>query len=320
MDSDLSERKLHWYDLVKCQIKRKQITQEAYLPAAFLEKKGVLPKLDTRDDHKYSIDFDKLKIENMTIDEYFSKCKDKKSLQKLSISKLFPYCRFLYYAPTGTEDDYGKTVVDQAQRQFRKEYDNFKKSFFKVQDEWAVSALENAAILKMFILYRSIKLDQVVDIPLDYNRKSLPDNSKVRALDLDNIFLTMKDIQSVAPLDGRMHSLNEVLIEKLYALLWTNSSISDDECYRICEYLNSINMISTSIFENFFSQDNINDIQKRILPPKENKTNTTIEENEKILNEIGHQLDCTVQQAIYSINSHLIAQKNYNGPLVKTTS
>lgn len=89
MDSDLSERKLHWYDLVKCQIKRKQITQEAYLPAAFLEKKGVLPKLDTRDDHKYSIDFDKLKIENMTIDEYFSKCKDRSHFKNFRYQNYF---------------------------------------------------------------------------------------------------------------------------------------------------------------------------------------------------------------------------------------
>ena len=92
-DNNLNKN-VQWYDLLKCNYYNNmgQISF-IYLPAAFLKMKYMLP-LDLGDEKQYLIDFNKIKVNGITINEYFNECiKEKKKVQ---YNILVKYCRFLY--------------------------------------------------------------------------------------------------------------------------------------------------------------------------------------------------------------------------------
>ena len=158
-DDNLSKN-VNWYDILKCNLYNStgQVSF-IYLPAAFLKQKGILPHtIDLGNEKQYIIDFDNIKINELTINEYFNECIMGK--KKIQYNILLKYCRFLYRTKTGATDDFGKEI-DQALKQFEKEFTDF--YLLIVGNELNITNLSERNIknlcelFKSFILFRSVK-------------------------------------------------------------------------------------------------------------------------------------------------------------------
>ena len=222
-DNNLNKN-VQWYDLLKCNYYNNmgQISF-IYLPAAFLKMKYMLP-LDLGDEKQYLIDFNKIKVNGITINEYFNECiKEKKKVQ---YNILVKYCRFLYRTKTGATDDFGKET-DQALKQFKKEFTDFYLSI--VGNKLNITNLSERNIknlcelFKSFILFRSIKTGGLSE---NYN-EALPDEKKL--FRLQNFLSLDKDNATVAIFDGIFDDDRAIYIKQWYTLLWCNSSLYDEE-------------------------------------------------------------------------------------------
>lgn len=233
------------------------------LPAVFLKKHDLLgTALDkdenydfTKDFKQYGLDFDSYRKDKKTIDELSEEYKGKLPLY----SEMFKYCQFLYHKidyslyGSSTSKDVDKNNLH---KQFEQEYKKFRNSFFaSLNDEKLPKfypAIDRADFLKIFILYRSLKIRGVKE-PLNIERDWLPnasenDEKEMNAFDLDNIFLANivstngenKDNSTVAPLYNDYNSPNGVFIEKLYAMLWYNAKFENKEIRRIISYIRDL--------------------------------------------------------------------------------
>ena len=221
---DNLNQNIKWYDLLKCNYYNNmgQISF-IYLPAAFLKMKYMLP-LDLGDEKQYLIDFNKIKANGMTINEYFNECIKKK--KKVQYNILVKYCRFLYRTKTGATDDFGKEI-DQALKQFKKEFKDFYLS--TVGNKLNITNLSERNIknlcelFKSFILFRSVKTGGLSE---NYN-EVLPDEKKL--FRLQNFLSLDKDNATVAIFDGIFDDDRAIYIKQWYTLLWCNSSLYDEE-------------------------------------------------------------------------------------------
>lgn len=224
VSTDNLNQNIKWYDLLKCNYYNNmgQISF-IYLPAAFLKMKYMLP-LDLGDEKQYLIDFNKIKANGMTINEYFNECIKKK--KKVQYNILVKYCRFLYRTKTGATDDFGKET-DQALKQFKKEFTDFYLSI--VGNKLNITNLSERNIknlcelFKSFILFRSIKTGGLSE---NYN-EALPDEKKL--FRLQNFLSLDKDNATVAIFDGIFDDDRAIYIKQWYTLLWCNSSLYDEE-------------------------------------------------------------------------------------------
>lgn len=259
-------KEVRWYDLIPCQYEEDVV----YIPAAFLKVRGCLPKVDLGDELEYRLDFSHYKKNDKTIDELFADFAIKG--KHPSYRKMLEFSRFLYWEKASYINDLGENI-DQVEKQFRNEYNRFRRSFFgvgkwKIKKMYAMKfqkkekkrvyltkrerALRQSDILKMFILYRSLKIKNLKNI-LDTKKKCLPNEAKVNVI--DNIFLYQKDTVSVAPLDGRQRSLNENFIKKFYALLWVNSNRDDYELKTLLDYLLLLRKTKDLLLSGFWTGD-----------------------------------------------------------------
>ena len=235
-DNNLNKN-VQWYDLLKCNYYNNmgQISF-IYLPAAFLKMKYMLP-LDLGDEKQYLIDFNKIKVNGITINEYFNECiKEKKKVQ---YNILVKYCRFLYRTKTGLKDDFDKEI-DQALIQFKEEFKNF--CLFIVGNKLDIADLSErnleklCEIFKSFILFRSIKTGGLSD---NYTGTLSDEKLLFR---LQNFLSLDKDNATVAAFDGIFDDDRAIYIKQLYALLWCNSNLCNEElfflfdCIRLIDY------------------------------------------------------------------------------------
>lgn len=223
------------------------------LPAVFLKKHNLLINVlgedydFTKDFRQYGLDFDLYKKDGKNIDELFEEYKGKRP----PYPQMFKFCQFLY-----RKLDYHNDEKRNVYKQFEQEYKKFRNSFFTgLNDEKLPKfdpSVDRADFLKIFILYRSLKIRNVKE-PLNTEREWLPDVSEhgeneTNAFDLDNIFLANiattsgenKDNSTIAPLCNDYNSPNGVFIEKLYAMLWYNAKFEEGEIQRIINYIRDL--------------------------------------------------------------------------------
>lgn len=234
------------------------------LPAIFLKKHNLLKEVLDKDyefneNCQYAINFDEFKVDGKTIDDLF----DEYECQLPPYPEMFRYCSFLY-PPPYVNKEAGIDTTDETKKQFKREYKKFRKCLCSRQTENpdAISdddikkydpKLDRSDMLKIFILYRSLKA-RVVKNPLDFSQNSLPDGSefsdkKLKSYDIDDIFLAnlavsnsenkkkRNDDSSIAPLFNDFHSPNGFFIEKLYAMLWYNAKFAEGEIQGILNYI-----------------------------------------------------------------------------------
>lgn len=258
-------KNIQWYDILRCNhYNNMGQVIFIYLPAAFLKQKGILPHtIDLGNEKQYIIDFDNIKINELTIDEYFNECITGK--KKIQYNILVKYCRFLYRTKTGATDDFGKEI-DQALKQFEKEFTDF--YLLIVGNELNITNLSERNIknlcelFKSFILFRSVKTGGLSE---NYN-EALPDEKKL--FRLQNFLSLDKDNATVAAFDGIFDDDRAIYIKQWYALLWCNSNLYNEEiaflfnCMRLIEYhkdmliYNDIDFIFRDITNNLIVEMN----------------------------------------------------------------
>lgn len=273
---------MHWYDLFPRMHYYKDDAFIYFIPISFLMKNNELPNhikiIENQD--QYLINLDAIKYDDKTINQYF---RNRTKKEKIKINKLFNYCKFLYYESTGAKDLYDKKI-EQSERQFCTEYRKFKKNFFKVDCEEVKKLLDTPDVFKIFILYRSVKINHC-DCPLDYKKEFLP--STARACGMDDIFLDEKDTISVVPLDGVLRSPNEDIIKKLYALLWTNSSCDEGEYDAVLEYIHVLEECTFYIINGAVQKQFI----KNIVYKSIDKNGKFIFDTEKAMKQLSERYD-----------------------------
>lgn len=312
------DKTIKWYDLIECRLQQPINTSSVYLPAAFLKIKGLLPDIDLGNEKQFRLNFNSLRKNGKTIDELFDESTKKK--KELIYRDMLKYCRQLYREKSGVADAYGNKI-DQVEKQFHDEFNHFKKYFFKVaadskenkKDIKVADSKENkkdlkmADILKIFILYRSTKITGIL-YPLDIERDFLPEKAKINSI--DDIFFTEKDTVSVAPLDGIVHSTNEEFIQKLYALIWVNSDISDYEVRTLLDYIALIESMTYVLVNEFWNENLIKTIGSKLLVPTVGTDNI---DKEDIYDCISKRILCKFNdlkyQAIYNLKNCLLGHK-----------
>lgn len=280
------DKKIRWYDLIYCKLKSStNIPLEAlpsvHLPAGFLKMKGLLADIDVGDEKQFRLDFNNFKKNNKTIDDLFEECTSGK--KQPTYRNMLEYCRYLYRAPSGGKDVYNEKNIDQAEKQLNVEFKNFTKGIVGLSDRKRAKILKRLDglkkiknfkkdknnfkmkdLFKLFILYRSIKITGIED-PLNTERDSLPYEAKVNSV--DDIFFIKKDNVSVAPLDGILHSTNEIFIQKFYALIWINSDISDYEAKSLMDYMALLESMTDELVNEFWNENLITISGNQLLVP-----------------------------------------------------
>lgn len=258
---------IQWYDLIPCKYEEDVV----YIPAAFLKDRGYLPEVDLGNELEYRLDFSKYRQNNKTIDELFVDFAAEKKCP--TYGKMLKFCRFLY-REASSEDDFGKKV-DQAEKHFHHDYNRFKKSFFDI-GKWEIKkeyALQQSEILKIFILYRRLKIN--IENVLDTTKECIKKKIKIDAI--DNVFLYQKDNVSVGPLDQEYRSLNEDFIKKFYALLWVNTNRDDYEIKTLLDYLLLVRKTKDLLLSKFWSEDYFKNFEgTKIFKPIEKTENGLI--------------------------------------------
>ena len=254
------EGKFEWYDLIPCKVGKTKEAPLVHIPAAFLKTRGFLPDLDLGDEKQFLFDFNGFEKNEKTIDGFFQEFE--KSDEKFNYRHIVIYCRHLYRQKTGREDAYGKGI-DQSIDQIIAEFKTFKENIIGLGEfEKTKKFAKMADVLKMFILYRSVKITDI-PYPLDINREFLPDEAKVKGI--DDIFFEGKDNISVAPLDGKLHSPNEIFIKKFYALLWANDNINGYEVKILLDYIVMLEQITNKLSKQFWNEIDISKIANKLL-------------------------------------------------------
>lgn len=264
LEDSIPRKNIRWYDLIPC----KYGANVVHIPAAFLKDRGYLPNVDLGDKLQYRLDFGHYRKNNKTIDELFADFAANKKYP--TYGKMLDFCRFLYHRESFGTNNYGKKV-DQAEKQFLDEFNRFKKSFFDIEEKEVrvcltkrEYALRQPELLKIFILYRSLKIKNLEN-PLDTRRTCCDkndDNIGITANSIDGIFLYQKDKVSVAPLDGRHRSLNEKFIKQFYALLWVNTNRDDYEIKTLLDFLLLIRQTKDLLLNKFWSEDYYKNFKK----------------------------------------------------------
>lgn len=271
---NIKEKEIKWYDLIECKYCHSINARTMYLPASFLKIKGILPEnIDLGDDRQYKLDFNSLKKDGKTIDELFNDYV--KNKQRPQYSDMLEFCRFLYrkqsylYSNQSSSNDVS-VPYDQMKDQFRREFmilvknlkfENLLKQKSYDENNWHDEYIWCMRdLFKIFILFRASKIKNI-DYPLDSSREYLPDEANV--IELENILSIEKDNCSVASLNGLGGSANGIYISKLYALLWTNLNMYDNEIRVVLDYINYVELSSFELINK-----NLGNIVAEILQDK----------------------------------------------------
>jgi len=308
------EGKFEWYDLIPCNVGKTKEAPLVHIPAAFLKTRGFLPDLDLGDEKQFLFDFNGFEKNEKTIDGFFQGFE--KSDEKFNYRHIVIYCRHLYRPKTGRENAYGKGI-DQSIDQIIAEFKTFKENIIGLGDiEESKNFAKMADLLKMFILYRSVKITDI-PYPLDINRDFLPDEAKVKGI--DDIFFEGKDNVSVAPLDGQLHSPNEIFIKKFYALLWVNANINGCEVKTLLDYIVLLEQITNKLSKQIWNEIDISKIPNKLLLP--NYKDTKYDKNSMyncIRSNISLQFNVLAIKEINKLNSDNSRLSTFGYLIIKT--
>lgn len=244
---DFKRETIKWYTLIRCAYRKDAKQEVIHLPASFLKMRNLLPdNVKIIEEDVFNVNFNAVKGYWNKIDEIYCQAMGIEAYPKED--ELLSTFRDLYREQTGTKDYYGKTI-DQAQRQFRKEY----AFFFKMlqidenilkKAEYKVRVRFELELHKMFVLYKYSKVNGGNGV-FNINGKYLSKDNKI--INLDNILSVEKNNVSVAPLDGYDGSTNSIFIEKIYALLWLSL---DEKCYEefiVIDFINDLEEITREL-------------------------------------------------------------------------